>query len=189
MMTDTPMLPSYQEIVKALKSAQSDFDASQLHGLFCGLICATSGEQKDDLWKQLVFGEDKPSKGLEDLERLYEMSYHLLSEFSFEFVLLLPGDTKEIALRTEKLGLWCQGFLAGLEQFDSIVSMKATEDAKDALNDIIEIAQVNFDDITDSDDDESAYFELVEYVRLSVLMIFQDLRAENSDDESEGSIH
>lgn len=187
-MTGAPTLPSYQDIVTALKSADSDFDASQLHGLFCGIICATSGEQQTALWMRLVFGKEKPVNRLEELERLYEMSYHLLSEFSFEFVLLLPEDTKDINLRTEELGLWCQGFLAGLEQFHAAISAKASEDAKDALNDIIEIAQVNFGDLTDSDQDESAYFELVEYVRLSVLMVFQELKPDKPNDEIEGTI-
>jgi uncharacterized protein YgfB (UPF0149 family) len=44
------------------------------------------------------------------------------------------------------------------------------------LDDITEISEINFGDIAENDEDESAYFELVEYVRLSVLMIFHELK-------------
>jgi uncharacterized protein YgfB (UPF0149 family) len=182
-MTEIPTLPSYQSVESALKKAGANFNASQVHGLFCGLICATSGEQKENVWKKLLFGKEGKTNGLETFEHLYEMSYHLLSEFSFEFSLLLPTDSKSISVRTEELGLWCQGFLSGLEKFHTVILARATEDVREALNDIIEIAQVNFDNLTDSDDDENAYFELVEYVRLSVLMIFQDLRSNHKVDE------
>ena len=45
----------------------------------------------------------------------------------------------------------------------------------DAINDITEIAQVSFGDIKADDTAETDYCELVEYVRLAILMIYQEL--------------
>lgn len=168
-------LPSYAELASILQKIQPNCHVSQIHGLLCGYICATSGEMID-LWNNVFPGVKKSRKGQEILKAIYESTYHQLSEFSFEFALLLPEDDGDINLRAESLGLWCQGFLTGLEQSD--ISNVALENAelKEVLDDIMEIAQLNFGDIENNEEDETAYFELVEYIRLSALMIFQELR-------------
>lgn len=175
-MTTTPSLPSYTEVANALKKTPANFDAAQVHGLMCGLICATSG-QAETHWEKLLFGSSKSQKAKEILQELYENSYHQMSEFSFEFSLLLPDDNEDINQRAEALGLWCQGFITGLEQCKVPIQNRVPDEVTEALNDIIEISQVNYGDIASTDDDETAYFELVEYVRLAALMIFQELKS------------
>ena len=100
-----------------------------------------------------------------------------MSEFSFEFTLLLPEDTADINFRTEALGLWCQGFLTGLNQSKIPIEEITSPEVTDALNDIMEVAQVEFGDIPSTDEDETAYYELVEYVRLVVLMVYHELKS------------
>lgn len=183
-MTDTPSLPRFTDIERALKKADSNFDAASAHGLLCGFICATSGKT-DSEWKQLIAGKKNQLDNLAALEELYEVSYHLLSEFSFEFNLLLPEDSVDINQRAELLGLWCQGFVTGLEKCGFLLTKREPSDVTEALDDIIEIAQISFGDITDTEEDETAYFELVEHVRLSVLLIFNEIRSgEDSSPEN-----
>jgi len=177
-MSYTTQLPSYTELTEALQKTQSEFDAAQVHGLLCGFICGTSGEL-DAQWEKLVAGSKKNSNTHVLLQELYETSYHQLSEFSFEFSLLLPDDGNDINTRTESLGLWCQGFLAGLRQANVQIENREPSEMTEALDDIIEIAQVSYGDISENEDDESAYFELLEYVRLAVLMIYHELKSDN----------
>lgn len=173
-MSTIPALPTYKEVTSALKNTPAKYHAAQVHGLMCGLICATSGKNDDHWQKQFLTEENK--KSVEILQQLYETSYHQLSDFSFEFVLLLPEDTTDINQRAESLGLWCQGFLTGLEQGNVPITNRPMSEVTEAINDLVEISQVNYGDIAENDEDETAYFELVEYVRLAVLMIFQELR-------------
>jgi len=177
-MTQTPSLPSYTDIADLLAAAKSHFHPAQVHGLLCGYICATSGKM-DSPWEKQVLGKNKDPASRELLQHLYEISYHQMSEFSFEFTLLLPEDNIDINLRTEALGLWCQGFLTGLEQSNIPLQNREASDVTETINDLIEIAQVNYGGITNNEEDETAYFELVEYVRLGILMIFQDLKTAN----------
>ncbi len=183
-MTQTPALPNYADIADLLTSAESTFNPAQLHGLLCGYVCATSGQDNQNL-EEFVLKKSKKPKYRELIQELYEISYHQMSEFSFEFALLLPGDNDNINARTEALGLWCQGFLTGLEQSNIPIKNREESDVTETLNDFIEIAQVNYGEITDNDEDETAYFELMEYVRLGVLMIFQDLKTGNPDQLSD----
>ncbi len=182
-MSQAPSLPSYTELTLALEKTQSNFQAAQVHGLLCGLICGTSGKT-DDSWEKIVLGPKKSKKTLSMLQELYETSYHQINEFSFEFSLLLPTDRANLDTRAEALGLWCQGFVAGLQQTDALIENREPGEATDALNDIIEIAQVNYGDVTANEEDETAYFELIEYVRLAVLMLYHELGTDKQLDES-----
>jgi len=173
-MTQTPTLPSYEELSSLLLKFLPNSHAAQLHGLITGNICVTS-DNVDEIQK--IFPEvKKNAKLLTILQEVYEKTYHLLSEFSFEFTLILPNDGIDINVRAESLGLWCQGFVTQLQENEALIRERVSDEAQEAINDFIEIAQVNFGDIATNEEDETAYFELVEYVRLSVLMIFQELK-------------
>lgn len=188
-MTQTHPLPSYTELAEALQGTDSTCNPAEAHGIICGLICATSGELAKD-WQKMIVGPKKDAHCSNILQDLMEASYHEMSDFSFEFSLVLPDDSIDINARTETLGLWCQGFLTGLQQSSTPIEEFASDDVNDALNDIVEIAQVNYGDISDTDEDETAYYELVEYVRLVVLMVYHEMNntesiASDDDDENE----
>src|SRR5690348_15136694 len=91
-MSITPSQPTYADVDEALLNAGSGYNAAQVHGLMCGLICATSGKA-DTRWEKLILGKKKDPEAQEILLSLYETSYHQMSEFSFEFTLLLPEDS------------------------------------------------------------------------------------------------
>jgi yecA family protein len=168
-------LPSFDDVTEALGTI--NMNASQAHGLLCGLICVAN-EKENDSWKKLLFGSKKKPKNLTVIEELYENSYQQLTEFSFEFEMLLPDDEQDINFRTESLGLWCQGFLTGLKKSNIQLEHRQEGELTDTLDDLTEIAQVNFGDLADTDEEESAYFELVEYVRLAALLVFQELKTD-----------
>ncbi len=183
-MTQSSDLPTYSDMADLLSLAKSKWHPSEVHGLFCGYLSATAGEMDNHLEKRIL-GKNKNPAFRESLQQLYETSYHQLSEFSFEFTLLLPDDGVDIHIRTEALGLWCQGFLTGLQQGNVPIERREESDVTETINDMIEIAQVNYDDIADDEEDETAYFELVEYVRLGALLIFNELNKTNPTPASE----
>jgi uncharacterized protein YgfB (UPF0149 family) len=57
----------------------------------------------------------------------------------------------------------------------------------EAINDIIEIAKMNYEEVVASEEDETAYIELVEYVRLAVILIYQNLREQEKTSKSTSS--
>lgn len=167
-------IPTYNEIASALKKAKVDFQPSEIHGLMCGLICATPSDRKIH-WETILLGKKKIPKSLDRVQYLFDSSYSQLAHFSFEFALLLPTENADINSRTEALGLWCQGFLTSLNKANVPIENREPGDATEAIADLIEISQVSFGDIAETEEDEAAYFELVEYVRLAVVMIYQEL--------------
>jgi uncharacterized protein YgfB (UPF0149 family) len=178
-MSKAPSLPSYTVLTKAIQQFQPNGHAAQIHGLLCGYVCATP-DKFDSQWEGMLPGLKDNKKAYTSLQQVIAVSYQQLREFSFEFGLVLPGEKTDINVRAEALGLWCQGFLTGLELGQVPIQNREPGQVTEALEDLIEISGIGFGDIAENDEDETAYFELVEYVRLSVLMIFHELKTDKT---------
>ena len=175
-MSQTSM-PSYIEIDQALSETTLKLHPSEVHGIICGVLC---GNPKNKLeWEKLVTGGEDTTKIHELLQTLFIASTKELDEFLFEFQLLLPGDEDELSIRAEALTLWCQGYLAGLKLAGIVVEGREASDVTEAIDDIIEIAKMNYEDVVASDEDEAAYIERVEYVRMAAVLVYQDTHEQN----------
>ncbi len=174
----THSLPSYEKLAALFNKNKSDFHPAQTHGLLCGHLCITPDLGKSDPKFQNILPDEKKNKASHAiLSELYEASYHALKQFSFEFSLILPDDDVDLNTRVEALGLWCQGFLIGLAQSPTPLQDYPDSEITEALDDLAEIAQINFGDIPENEEDEAAYFELVEYTRLTALMLFNTIQS------------
>ncbi len=171
-------LPNYAELTTLLNKIQPGLHPAEAHGLLCGYLCFTSKPEKLDAQLEKFFLSGKKNKEARAiLLQLYETSHHSLKQFSFDFNLILPDDDTDINVRAEALSLWCQGFLTGLAQSPTSLQNHPVNEVVEALNDLTEIAQLHFGNISPNEEDETAYVELTEYVRLSALLIFNELQS------------
>lgn len=168
-------LPTYAAIRQAMNSTTRKLHPSQVHGVISGILCGQSGHQA--AWETVVTGGKESVKAHEILQKLYTLSEKQLDEFLFEFQLILPLDSDPLPDRAEALTLWCQGFLTGLKLIKIAIIGREQSDMTEAINDLIEIAKMNYEDVVANEEDETAYVELVEYVRMAVILIYQDSRA------------
>lgn len=167
-------LPNYTELSRALSNTALKLHPSQVHGLICGIL--SGNPTNTAAWEELVTGGEETPKTHELLQELYDLSAKQLNEFLFEFQLVLPDDSQELPARAEALTLWCQGYLTGLKLAQVKIVDREPSEITEAINDLIEIAKMNFEEVVASEEDEAAYIELVEYVRMAVILIYQDLR-------------
>jgi uncharacterized protein len=166
--------PSYLALDQALSKTSLKLHASQAHGLVCGIVCGSTSDNTE--WEKLIAGENEPKQTHEVLQEVYNMSQNQLEDFLFEFELVLPDDDVDLPERAEALTLWAQGFLTGLKMVGVTIVDRDPSDLTEAINDIIEIAKMNFEQVIASEEDEVAYSDLVEYVRMAVILIYQELR-------------
>ena len=78
----------------------------------------------------------------------------------------------------EALGHWCEGFLHGLvaaEHSDALRERLAAEPLSDIIKDLLQITRAGLDEESDEEDNESAYVELVEYVRVAAQLCYEEL--------------
>lgn len=176
-------MPHYQKVNAIFNSADHLPSAAEAHGLICGFICA--GNKMDGRsWLDPILGsaqnEDKEilaSCKLILLE-LYEISCIKLQSFDFDFELLLPDDEQSLQCRAEALSHWCQGFIIAINRAGINEADMRTQDAKEALKHIFEISKLNYDTIDVTEKDEQAYAEVMEYVRMAVLMVYSEIAVE-----------
>ena len=96
----------------------------------------------------------------------------------FAFALWLPDDDEPLEERTVALARWCSGFLAGLGSGGQLEAL--SEEAREAIGDLQEIARAELTAPgsagSQNEEDESAYAEIVEYVRVVALVLHEDFR-------------
>lgn len=175
-------LPNYTELSHALQDTTLKLNPSQVHGAVCGIFCANSDS---NAWKELTAEDGASTQAQRVFQTLYDVTTAQLKDGLFEFQLVLPLDTEVLATRAEALTLWCQGFLTGLKLGGVPIEHREPNEVTEAINDLIEIAKMQYEDVVDSEEDESAYTELVEYVRVAVILIYQDLLAPDMADASQ----
>ncbi len=148
-------------------------EPAEAHGTLAGSLCtAVSYRFEDWLLEILPEGRAQAEAAAEALREVYARTAQALVGDDPSFDLLLPEEEEPIDMRTAALAQWCQGFLAGfgLTYRANALSVEATE----VLQDLAAIAQVQ-DALEESDDGESDYMEVMEYLRVAPLLLFTEV--------------
>ncbi len=155
-MTDNT-LPSYQAVQQDISSHDPVSTAAELHGLMCGLICATGSNTR--LPEQ--YQESAIMRGL--FPSVLNQFSHALDQETFMLELLLPDDNQSLGVRTQALAEWAQGFMAGLGE-GGFKANKMNSDLEEILADFQDIAQIHGEEFIESEDvteeDEKAFVEV-----------------------------
>ena len=165
--------------------------ASELHGVLTGLICAGFPYESHDYLAMITDlfnnGEALPTKVKSIVKLVFSDIWTNILDDSFSFQLMLPDDDDSIVERGHALSVWVQGFNLGfgLHQKDTAI---VSEDVKEVLSDFAEIANLS-DDMDEDEDNEQAYFEIAEYVRISSLLCFTELGVPPETKSSKETLH
>jgi uncharacterized protein len=171
----------FQDLDETLRRAGAACDAAESHGMLCGALCA--GLESDGPWIDHILEEASGSAEAQKacrsaLSSLRDGTHALLAGGSLEFAPVLPDDETGLADRTDALGEWCQGFLFGLGLAGARLKPdELSDETNEVLKDLGQVAQAGFEGDEDSDEDETAYAEVVEYVRVGVQLLYEELRA------------
>lgn len=154
------------------------FNRSEVHGILCGMLCVS--EVEGNAWLRQIIDELPDGHRLtqdtrDSLLDVYERTVVELADEDFGFFPLLPSDNAPLSERTESLGRWCQGLVFGLG-LGGVDERRMSAEIKEFMNDIIAISHVGLDTDRVSEEDERAYAEVVEYIRVGVMLIYRTLR-------------
>ena len=154
---------------------------SEIDGFVCGLL--TRGATATQL-HELLFAEDEMSEERQQqCETAMKLRYQQLMEFGDLFEPLIEEDTESLTIRTDSLATWCYGFLATLGDQQELRD-RLSDDSYESLQDLQEITQVTAD--SNDNENEDAFYELFEYVRVAVSLLITDLSSQqqNSDNDT-----
>ncbi len=165
-------LPSWSEIDAAARASGLAATPSEVHGALCGWL--SGGGSDDANWLNNIFADDAlpaPLSGSE-LDRLRQASAEHFTDRDFGFELLLPDEDASLSERSNGLFDWCRGFLGGFG-LAAGADPPLSEEGREALTDLANLAGASAQDDGD-DEDEAAYAEIEEFVRVAALLLHGD---------------
>jgi uncharacterized protein len=173
--------PDYDELQAALGGEASGPQAAEAHGTLCGLLCA-GVEDLPESWihntlaeaEEYSFGGGHDARSL--LEALYRDTVAALDGREMAFRLQLPEDDAPIEARATALAAWCNGFLYGLAVRGLRPMEELPDELREILSDLSEISRAGVAEEEVEEEGESAFVELVEYLRVAVQLVHDECR-------------
>ncbi|MCL2913547.1 UPF0149 family protein [Shewanella corallii] len=187
----TPPSLCIDKLKTALSAAEIGQHPVEVHGALVGLISGGVSVNRDGWQKPLaeLMNDGQPLTGeLKVLVgEMYQDALTRLADAEFGFVPLLPEEEEPLASRVEALSLWVQSFLTGLAIIQPKLN-QASADVREVIQDLAEIARVELD-VTEDEESEAAYMEILEFVRMSAILCYAEFGPEPSvDDAAEDKI-
>jgi uncharacterized protein len=189
----TTETPSFEAVEEGLRRAEAPTDAAEAHGSLCGLLCALGpGGQSTWLAETLAevpANESVARQATQLLTALAASTRAALDGDAMAFQPLLPDDGEPLVERVDCLAQWCQGFNHGLFVGGRIGDAEAelgSGNTAEIIRDFSEMAQVSVGDEEADAEGETAYAEIVEYVRVSVQLVYEELAGIRQRVESAG---
>jgi len=172
----------YDVLEDSLSRCGSSWNAAQTHGMLAGRLAILGAPAGADWLLQVLEGVEEGNAYRIECQKLmdtlYQATFWQLSDRLSEFEPLLPGDSDDIGLRTEALGHWSEGFLHGLvsaRHGDALRDRLASEPLSDIIRDILQITRAGLDEELDQEQNEAAYVEVVEYIRVATQLCYEEL--------------
>jgi yecA family protein len=175
-------LPEYEALATVLLDLGVYDEPARAHGLLCGLIVSTGGIETDEWLKAL--GPAQLTWHLVEQESREHLAYLIettLSQFrdpEFQFSLLLPDEYEGLDERVRAFGIWCEGFIKGATREGNYFKLPNSPEIEEMMTDLREMSSID-DEVSEEEEQERAFFELQEYVKVAVLLLqseFAELR-------------
>lgn len=174
----TEELPDYVEVERVLGRAEIDLSCAEIHGICCGML-AIDQSANQDAWLQRVLEGDAQNFHFQEartlLRTLFAITKQQLNDSGLAFAPLLPEDD-DLADRVEAMQEWCQGLGMGLALAGIEDMQRLPEDSREWAQDVINIGAAGDMDLDNEEESENAYAELVEYLRVGLLMMNEEMQ-------------
>lgn len=180
-----------ESVALALERLKVPLSRAEAHGVLCGLLAASQTSVAKTRWfselldaAEMQAGDVSAMGGdLKILDTWFTEELDALNNPDLEFLPAVPDDSAPIGTRVRALGEFCAGFTYGLGLATANRGNKALpKDTRELVEDFQAIDSAEVDIGTgrtagESDDaDEGAYIELLEYVKVGVLLIHEEMK-------------
>ncbi len=161
---------SYAALEAALAAAGKPFQAAEVHGILSGLLCVDADVPVERAVAAVTEAFSAvPEEPVPLISSLLSQTRLAFEDTQLTFDLLLPEDEVPLSQRAQSLAYWCQGYLYGLGTGGK---RKWSGQAEEILRDFQAICQL--DPEAEGEENEQAFAELVEYVRIGAQLLFTE---------------
>ena len=164
---------------------------SELHGVLCGKLCGGAKLNRDEwlqsAWEFLDVTDTPDGQANDEVAALLDVTQQQLNSGDYDMQLLLPDEDSDLDDRTQALSQWCHGFLTGFGTAGIDPNSQISSDNADALRDMAAIVQAAVSEEDDQEEQESGYYDLVEYVRVVAMNFYAEHHID--EDDSTKTLH
>ena len=169
---------NYAQIQRLMSECRAVTEAAEAHGSLTGALCASDSYGMEDWLAEILPEGARPQEAaIAGLRKLYEATRAALLGTQMQFELLIPDDEEPIEQRAEALTLWCNGFVYGLGSGGAPDPERLPGDASEIVRDLAQITRAGVDERESAETNETALADLVEFVRVGVQVVFEELGA------------
>jgi len=181
----------YDEVNAELMALHAGVLASECHGFMCGYFC-TSNTVATAVWRDYLLAgiDDEADLGtcFTILTQLADQVCEEILSDEFSFTLFLPDDESPISERSSALAEWSAGFVSGLGIGGLGDKPKLIDECDEFIKDVVSISRMETS-VEEDEDAEGALFEIVEYIRVGVIMLHQEWHHPDEDGEKPEVLH
>lgn len=161
----------YNTLQAQLASAGSTTSAAEAHGALSGLSCGLTGaSQVARDWAAAIEINGDLSTDLANWPNVIATT---LGDDGLRYHPLLPADDAPLHERLIALAEWSNGVLYGYGLANNELTLSA--ESQEFLRDLTEISRIDVDDLGEDDNEgEAEYFELTEYLKVGMILLYND---------------
>lgn len=172
------MQADYKMMTLLLTGNHVQHSPAEVHGMLTGQLCSgVANVDPEDLGGLMEQPQHLVPVVCKLIERLCGETTEQLAHVDYHFQPLLPSDESSLMDRVNALGAWCDGFMVGFAAGYIGPDSALSSEAREILSDFGQFAAISEDGSELSEQDEVDYMELVEYVRMATITLFQQLGA------------
>lgn len=177
---------NFDELCHLFHECQALHGPSELQGYAVGKLCGGARLEANDwqlaAWQLLDIRKQPSPEAVSSVQAIYDGSLAQLMDVETELHLLLPEDDRDLSLGCLAIGQWAQGFLQGLGTSGMAGEKELSAESTEAIRDLASIAQIEApEDDTELETSWRELEEIVEYVRVAAITVFEEVGREDSE--------
>ena len=183
-------MQNYEQLNEMLIASGAGFHASECHGFLCALVCGNGQVQEQKIREYFLLDSDEIVNADECFSHLKALAEDIevkMYSSDLDLVLLLADEDDALAERGRSLAEWCQGFMSGMG-LSGVKDEQIPSESQELIGDFYKIANLDADNENDKDGSDQgndfALMELIEYVRMGTIYIFEDLQGNVDNPEN-----
>jgi uncharacterized protein YgfB (UPF0149 family) len=179
----------YNQLKSTLHTLNTDDTIASAHGILCGFACVSPNLSLDNWLDEILVSIDlnnlNEKSAYEELAHIFNETMSHLNDETLDFQLLIADEESKLSEQTNTLIEWCQGYLVGL----GLQKISTTdEDVLELINNFSEISKLDTD-VIDTEQNAQDINEIIEFVRMGVLLIQETLQPSKQDYISPETLH
>lgn len=171
----------YQRLAHGLSDSALCPSPAEVHGILCGLICGGHPYAEATWLAEVVLEAPQGDLLAQGSVREVRMGLDALAQRTradidgpgLGFSLLLPADEAPLRERAVAVYDWCRGFLYALG-LAGVGEGDLSDQTREVFRDFADITRLDLDDLDDGEDHEDALTEIVEFLWVAAMLVYEE---------------